>query len=116
MSENLPDSPFERIDDDGASSEETTAAPTGGTPMDRLFDGSAPGPAVGELKADYEMPQWLAVTSRGIMRVATGDGVPPIAEIVIGGAMGAMSSDMEFTTGDDESAENTGGGPPGTDV
>lgn len=121
----LPENPFEPIDDGEASSEETTAAPTGGggSPMDRLFDGSVPGPDVAELKRQYELPQWLAITSRGIMRVATGDGVPPVAEIVIGGALGAMGSDMDFSNGsDDDGDEHDGaepanaGGPPGTDV
>jgi hypothetical protein len=119
MTDELPDSPFQPIDSEtddmgaGSGMEDTNTA---GSPLDRLFDGSAPGPQVGELKADYDMPQWLAVLSRGIMRVATGDGVPPIAEIVIGGVMGAMGMDGLSLSrdGDDNGSrgtQNRDGGP-----
>jgi len=117
----LPDSPFEPINDTGDETiggEESLSDPSAG-PVDRLFDGDAPGPEVNELKADYDMPQWLAVLSRGIMRVATGGGVPPIAEIIIGSVMGILGSDLDIgSSGDpDRSTSDAGdtsdGAPPG---
>jgi hypothetical protein len=68
-------------------------------PMERLFDGGAPGPAVDELRRDYDLPRSLAICGRGIVRVGTGDGVPPVAEI-IGGSIMAM---LEHRDGSDES-------------
>lgn len=67
------------------------------SPLERLFDGSAPGPSIGELRSDYEMPQWAAVIARGTMRTATGSGVPPIAEIAIGGIMGLLKAQDDDT-------------------
>lgn len=118
--EELPDSPFEPINDTGDETidgDESLSDPSTG-PVDRLFDGDAPGPEVNELKADYDMPQWLAVLSRGIMRVATGGGVPPIAEILIGGIMGILGSDMDIgSSGEETSTTDAGdtsnGAPPG---
>ncbi len=126
MSEELPDSPFESVEGDGGGIDGDEEL-GGGSPMDRLFDGNAPGPSVGELKADYEMPQWMAVLSRGIMRVATGSGVPPIAEIVIGSIMGFMGSDLSSAvSGSDDGEEREeesadagtqqAGAPPGVDI
>lgn len=82
----MPDNPFT----------DTPNADTGGTqpassPIDRLFDGSAPGPATQELEADYGMSKHQAVLGRGIMRTATGDGIPPIFEILFGGGMWFLS-------------------------
>lgn len=130
MSEELPDSPFEPVDSGGdMGGEEELSGGGGGSPMDRLFDGDAPGPQVGELKADYEMPQWMAVLSRGIMRVATGSGVPPIAEILIGMVMGVMGSEMnlggvggdsdddrESSTANSDDGSTANGAPPGVQL
>jgi len=81
-------------------------------PVGRLFDGDAPGPEVGQLRADYEMPQWMAVAARGVLRVATGSGVPPVFEILVGSVMGIMQAqddqDTETQTtdgGSDQDAE-----------
>lgn len=129
MTDELPDSPFQSIeegetDDMGGSSGMADAGSS--SPLDRLFDGNAPGPSVGELRADYSMPQWLAVMSRGIMRVATGDGVPPIAEIVIGGVMGAMGRELpglSLSRNDGDESTDSGstpdagsGAPPGVEL
>lgn len=126
MSE-LPDSPFEPINDagdtdettDGINGEESLSEPADG-PIDRLFDGDAPGPQVRELRDQYDMPQWAAIISRGIMRVATGSGVPPIAEILIGTVMGFLGSDMDLTGSSDDQDQNAGdtsnGAPPGVEL
>jgi hypothetical protein len=73
--------------------------------LKRLFDGSLPGPQVGQLEADYEMDKWLALVSRGALRVGPGDGsgVPPIVEIIGGAALGARKMD----TGDESESETT---------
>lgn len=57
---------------------------SGEGPIARLFDGSAPGPDVAELRADYDLPRPLAMIARGVLRVASGDGVPPIFDILMG--------------------------------
>jgi hypothetical protein len=124
----MPDSPFQPIEEgetDDMGGTDSMADTGSSSPLDRLFDGSAPGPSVGELRADYSMPQWLAVMSRGIMRVATGDGVPPIAEIIIGGVMGAMGRDfpgLSLSRDDGESTDSGStpdvgsGAPPGMEL
>lgn len=75
-------------------------------PLDRLLDGDADGPAVGELQADYGFPQWMAVAARGVLRVATGSGVPPVFEILVGTVMGIMQT---FDGGGEETANRDGG-------
>ena len=88
MSDELPDSPFgEPAGAEGAQPDAQAVEPTAG-PMDRLFDGSAPGPSVGELEGDYGLGKPWSIFGRGCVRVATGDGIPPIVEIVIGAALG----------------------------
>jgi hypothetical protein len=84
---------FEDLADDSQpepDADEPAAEPSTGGPMQRLFDGNAQGPATRELQSDYGVPQWLAVTLRGILRVATGTGVPPLFEIAFGASMGAL--------------------------
>lgn len=73
----------------------------GGGPVDRLFDGDAPGPQVPELTSEYGMPRWMAMAARGILRTATGSGVPPIFEILVGSVMGIMQNSDGFGDGDD---------------
>ena len=64
---------------------------TAGNPVDRLFDGNAPGPTVDELQTTYPLEWHWATALRGVCRTATGDGVPPIAEIALGGGLGVMA-------------------------
>lgn len=73
----------------GASGGTSPMASMGG-PVERLFDGDQPGPSVSELRHDYEMPKDMAIASRGVLRAATGSGVPPIFEIMFGGFMAYM--------------------------
>jgi len=80
----MSDSPFS---DDAEPAGDPDAEPQpqpAGSIAGRLFDGNARGPAVGELQSDYNLNRELAVPLRGVMRIADGDGVPPIAEIVLG--------------------------------
>jgi len=61
-------------------------------PMRRLFDGNADGPSTTELEAEYGLERWQSVFGRGILRTATGTGVPPVAEILLGGFMGVAKN------------------------
>lgn len=54
-------------------------------PLDRLLDGDAQGPPTSELQRDYSVGNAPAIMLRGVLRTATGSGVPPIAEILMGG-------------------------------
>ena len=87
------DSPFEPVEGETA---EDPAADTGspsrfGGPVDRLFDGSVGGPSVNELNGEYGIGREWSIALRGIIRVATGDGIPPAAEILLGSVMGFYS-------------------------
>jgi len=90
MSE-LPDDPFDPNPDqpDENPVESTSPVPTGNI-ADRLFDGAAPGPSVQELKGDYGLAREWSIALRGLVRAATGDGIPPVAEILMGSVLGAV--------------------------
>jgi len=105
----LSDNPFADGADDGA----TDATPTGG-PLQRLFDGDAPGPSTTDLETEYGMSKHPAVAGRGILRTATGSGVPPIFEILFGAGMWFMAARGEegISIGSDDDG---GGGRPGVD-
>ena len=80
----MSDSPFDD-DADGETTPDAEPQPQpAGSIASRLFDGNARGPSVGELQADYDLGREVAVPLRGVMRIADGDGVPPIAEIILG--------------------------------
>jgi len=83
--------PFTRIDEGGVDNE--IGDERVGTPgaFGRLLDGSITGPSVDTLKAEYNIAYHWALTLRGVIRAATGDGVPPLWEITIGTIMGAAS-------------------------
>jgi len=104
------DSPFADTDADAEPGAETPAS-TGGGPMNRLFDGNATGPSVDELRMDYGVGREWAISLRGIMRVATGSGVPPAVEIVMGAVMalvGQAQSDGGLSLGGDSSDDRGG--------
>lgn len=71
--------------------------------FDRLFDGSASGPAVPQVESDYGLSKHWAIFVRGCTRVATGDGVPPVAEMIMGAVLGtlAYSRNQSNSTSDD---------------
>jgi len=110
---------------DGPSVDDSPDAPSGGFggadgPLSRLFDGDAPGPSTGELSQQYELERGEAVVGRGILRVATGSGVPPVAEILLGfllimkgnGAAGSlMAASDDESDGDGDSDGETPAGP-----
>jgi hypothetical protein len=56
----------------------------------RLLDGDRDGPSIDDMKNDYGLGQEGAIAGRGIVRLATGGGVPPAFEIVAGGVLGAL--------------------------
>lgn len=70
-------------------------ADSGGSVLERLFDGSAEGPQVTELKHEYGLEQWSALVVRGVLRVAPGRGMPPIGDISLGGVMGVRKFQVE---------------------
>ncbi len=88
MSETEPPGPEEL----GASEQEheqSGSMPGGGSgPLSRLLDGNADGPQVPELMQQYGIDSRpIAIACRGCVRVGTGSGIPPLAEIVIGGVL-----------------------------
>lgn len=68
---------------------------SGGSPLERLLDGNAEGPSVGELRGDYQLDHWMALVVRGVLRAAPGRGMPPIGDITLGGLLGVR----KFQTG-----------------
>jgi hypothetical protein len=106
----LTDNPFTDGQDEPAN--DTTA--TGG-PLQRLFNGDAPGPSTGELEQEYGMSKHQAVAGRGVLRTATGSGVPPIFEILFGAGMWFMAARGEggISIGSDD--DDGGTGRPGVD-
>jgi len=89
----MSDSPFHNDEPAGLSEElgfDEPAGPPqdrGGSWFQKLFDGDAVGPSVDELEADYGLPKEISVILRGVLRVSTGSGVPPVAEIALGAFM-----------------------------
>ena len=89
MSNELDDVPTDPFADD-VGGEVGDPGVTAGNPVDRLFDGSAPGPSIEQLQGDYNLDWHWATALRGCCRTATGDGVPPIFEIGFGGTLGML--------------------------
>jgi hypothetical protein len=95
-----------------AGEQETEQSPAVGSSTDnilaRLFDGEAEGPSTGELKREYELPQWLALCLRGILRAAPGRGLPPIGDIALGGGLGLrkMQSAQSASEGENRDSQN----------
>jgi len=56
----------------------------------RLLDGDRDGPSIDTLRDDYGLEREGAIAGRGIVRLATGGGVPPVFEIVVGSTLGAL--------------------------
>lgn len=94
-----------------------TGGLTGGrdNPFGRLFDGDAPGPGVQELQTDYGVDKHLAVALRGVLRTATGSGVPPIFEIGLGGTLTYLNLADGKTSAEDtaDGLEDAYGDMPG---
>lgn len=86
----VPDSPFEPVDED---TEDPTGMDSGGlsgpagNPISRAFDGSVDGPPVSKFEQDYGLEQPEAIGLRGVVRMATGSGVPPIGELLLAGVL-----------------------------
>lgn len=96
MSETEPPGP----DELGASEQEheqSGSMPGGGSgPLSRLLDGDADGPQVPELMQQYGIgSRPIAIACRGCVRVGTGSGIPPLAEIVIGGVLLFLSQQSD---------------------
>jgi len=80
-------------------------------PLSRLLDGDADGPQVPELMQQYGISSRpIAIACRGCVRVGTGSGIPPLAEIVIGGVLLFLSqqSDSEPDAPDMEDIDVNG--------
>jgi len=111
MSETEPPGP----DELGATeqpSDQSGSMPGGGSgPLSRLLDGNADGPQVPELMQQYGISSRpIAIACRGCVRVGTGSGIPPLAEIVIGGVLLFLSqqSDSEPDAPDMEDIDVNG--------
>lgn len=78
----------------------TFGAPNG---LNRLLDGSLSGPSLGELERDYEFEKPYALLLRGVLRIADGDGVPPIGEILIGALLAVKGQTASSGSESDES-------------
>jgi len=92
----IDESPFESTEEP----EHEHDIDTSDGPLDRLFDGDASGPSTRELQQEYGLDRNQSVAGRGILRVATGSGVPPVFEILFGSVMWVM---QQRTNGSDES-------------
>jgi len=67
---------------------------TASGPLQRLFDGNAQGPSVQEIEDDYGLGKAVSIALRGVLRTATGSGVPPVAEILVGGVLWVRESNQ----------------------
>jgi len=98
----MPDSPFAGdIESEPAVDGEDMATDGQGI-TERLFDGGVSGPTTDELQSEYGLSNPWAISLRGAIRAATGDGVPPVFEIVFGSSLGFL----QFQAAGDENAEN----------
>lgn len=106
MSETEPPSPDELGADEQASEQSRGMAGRASGPLSRLLDGNADGPQVPELMQQYGIASRpVAIACRGCVRVGTGSGIPPLAEIVIGGVLLFLSmqnGDSNDSPDDDE--------------
>jgi hypothetical protein len=87
MSTEQPESPFESID-----AEPGDSSITSGGVVRRLFDGDASGPSLEQLRSDYNLSLHWGLFTRGTIRTASGSGIPPIAEIIMGGILGTVKA------------------------
>ena len=85
----MSDSPFtDEPDDLDGDIEDGGPAPTGSKSwFEKLLDGDSPGPSIQELQSTYEFPKEVSIVMRGVLRVSSGSGVPPIAEIILGSVL-----------------------------
>jgi hypothetical protein len=85
----MSESPFtEESDDlDGDLPGESPPPTESQSWFEKLLDGDAPGPTIQELQSTYEFPKEVSIVMRGVLRVSSGSGVPPIAEIILGAVL-----------------------------
>jgi len=95
----LPDDPFNPVDEPTDDPAEASGTVGSGDVASRLFDGSAHGPSVQELEGDYGLGREWSIALRGLVRAATGDGIPPVAEILMGSVLGAIKLQRGGTGG-----------------
>lgn len=108
MNETAPPSPDELGADEQPHEQEPAGGPMpgGGGPLRRLLDGDADGPPVPSLMQDYGLSNRpLAIACRGCVRVGTGSGVPPLAEILIGGALLFLAQQQGESDGGEDREE-----------
>jgi len=104
----MSESPFtdEPEDLDGDIPDGGPAASGSQSWFEKLLDGDAPGPSIQELQSTYEFPKEVSIVMRGVLRVSSGSGVPPIAEIILGSVLwvtkqqNGASSDMPTDVSD----------------
>lgn len=104
----MSDSPFSDADEVGPADNADPGGQGPGSWVGRLFDGDAPGPALQELEADYDLPREICIALRGVLRVANGSGVPPIAEIMLGIVIYVMTGETGEGAADGETVNIDG--------
>lgn len=95
---------------DGADREQHTGSNTTTSWFGKLFDGDADGPPLAELERDYDLPREICIVLRGVLRTASGSGVPPVAEILLGIIIYVVSSN-ELAQDDNAESVNIDGLP-----
>lgn len=106
----MNDNPFEPMEESPDETPEAPETTEAKSPLGRLLDGNATGPAVSELESDYGIGKPWSIGLRGIVRAATGSGIPPLAEISLAGVMGAYRLQEEHGSGDAQLGDLGGDG------
>jgi hypothetical protein len=105
--EGVEENPFEQ--EPGEENSELENEPGDGDGiMQRAFDGDRDGPTVDSLKSDYGLSQESAIAGRGLVRMGTGSGVPPVFELGLGGGLLALREREK----NDEINDDPGHGEP----
>jgi hypothetical protein len=89
--EKTQEGPFTPIDEGGLDGEIGDGEVSSNSAFSRLLDGNITGPTVDTLKSQYSIAYHWALALRGVIRAATGEGVPPLWEITVGSLMGVAS-------------------------
>jgi len=97
MSAENPFEDFEQATEHASEGPDNNTSPeaAGQSWINKLFDGDADGPPISQLRNDYDLPREICIILRGILRVSRGSGVPPVAEVVLGAVIYAISQSQD---------------------
>lgn len=122
MTENPDVQPDPFGDEPGAGSVEEGPVEEGELDLDddpgdgiisRAFDGDRDGPSVSELRDQYGLGREAGIAGRGIARMATGAGIPPILEIATGAGLATLKLSNDGPLDDEPTEDDTGRAPVG---